>query len=98
MLSEAKAVTNPGTKEEGWTKESHEKALCTARTAMYRSLVARLGHLAAERPDIAFSVKELARTMSASTEGLWGQLERLGRYRVAKPRLVTTYGWQVGAE
>ena len=86
-LANAKSVTTPGTKEEGRTKEEHKNELNGAQSSLYKSMVARLNYLTSDRPDIAFAVKELARTMSAPTEGSWEQLKRMGRYLLAKPRL-----------
>ena len=48
--------------------------------SQYRAVVARLNYLAADRPDIAFAVKEFARSMSAPTQGSRDRLKRLGRY------------------
>lgn len=90
-FSVAKAVTTPGTKEEGRTKSEHKQDVDAAHTASYRSLVARLNDLAAD-VDIAFSVEELANTMSKPTKGSWEQLGRIGRYLLYKPRLVTMFG------
>ena len=93
-LADARHVTTPGIKEEGRTKEVHKNPLKAAYAGAYRSLVARLNYLAADRPDISFAVKELARTMSAPTEGSWEQLKRMGRYLLLKPRMVTMFAWQ----
>ena len=56
--------------------------------------MARLSYLASDRPDIAFSVKELARSMRTSTRGCQDKLKRLGRYLVTKPRAVIEFAWQ----
>ena len=68
-LDQAKAVTIPGTKEEGRTKPVVEEQLSAEDASKYRALVARCNHLAPDRPDIAFSVKELASQISALTSG-----------------------------
>ena len=60
----------PGTKEEGTTSEDKDAILNDKDTTTYRALVARCNYLAPDRPDIAFSVKELARAMSRPTETL----------------------------
>ena len=56
-MTDAKAVTTPGTKEEGHTSEDHETPLTDEEAINYRALVARCNYLAPDRPDIAFSVK-----------------------------------------
>ena len=93
-LKEAKGVVAPGTKDEGTTKENCEVPLEGEEASQYRAIVARLNYLAADRPDIAFAVKELARNMSAPTQGSRDRLKRLGRYLVHKPRAVVDFEWQ----
>ena len=93
-LTNAKSVCTPGTKEEGRTKEDHQTALRDEEASLYRGMTARLNYFAADRPDIAFSVKELARTMSAPTKGCWERLKRLTRYLIGKPRATINFGWQ----
>ena len=84
----------PGTKEEGRTKDDHERKLTESKASEYRAMTARLNYLTSDRPDIAFSVKELARTMSSPTEGCWERLKRLGRYLVTRPHARITFPWQ----
>ena len=60
----------------------------------YRSDVARLNYLAADRPDIAFSVKELARRMSEPTTLDVERVRRLVRYLKFRPRAVAWYRYQ----
>ena len=93
-LEGAKGVCSPGTKEEGTTKDDRERELQAEQATAYRAMVARLNYLAADRPDLAFSVKEFARTMSKPTRGCWDKLKRMGRYLVEQPRAIVHYGWQ----
>ena len=93
-LTEAKPLTTPGTKEEGTTKEDSEEKLGSEEASQYRALVARCNYLCPDRPDIAYSVKELARSMSSPSRGNWQQLKRLGRYRKGKPRIQQVFEWQ----
>ena len=60
----------------------------------YRSDVARLNFLAADRPDIAFSVNELARRMSEPTTLDVERVRRLVRYLKFRPRAVAWYRYQ----
>lgn len=78
-LKGAKGVVTPGTKEEGTTKDDHEEKLDEHGHHRYRAIVARLNYLATERPDIAFSVNELARSMSSPTRGCQKQCKIFGR-------------------
>ena len=93
-LKDAKGVVTPGTKDEGTTKENRDDKLDEAQAYKYKSLVARLNYLAPDRPDIAFSVKELARSMSNPAKGCQDKLKRIGRYLLTKPRAVIKYRWQ----
>ena len=63
-LENAKTVSTSGTREEGRTKTNNEEELSSEEASQYRGPTARLNFLAADRPDIAYAVKELARTMS----------------------------------
>ena len=93
-LDKTNEVSSPGTKEQGRTKDEHLVALDPARASLYRGLAARLNYLATDRADIAFAVKEVARSMSAPTKGSWEQLKRLGRYLIGRPRAVMHFKWQ----
>ena len=61
------------------------------KASEYRAIVARMNYLAADRPDIAFAVKEAAREISSPTNGGWDRLKRIGRYLSYRPRLVLEY-------
>ena len=62
--------------------------------SVFRALAARANYLAQDRPDIQFSVKEIARRMARPTSGDWALLKRLARYLVGSPRAVAHYAWQ----
>ena len=95
-----KPVSTPGTKEEGHAKagdqaQSHvDEKLSEHKHAVYRALVARANYISPDRPDIAFAVKELARSMSSPTQGDWDRLKRLARYLKGRPRVVSKFRWQ----
>ena len=93
-MEDAKIVTTLGTKDEGKTSENSHVALGDQDATKYRALVARCNYLSPDRRDIAFSVKELARAMSAPTQGDWQRLKRFARYIKGKPRMVVHYKWQ----
>lgn len=94
VLEEAKAVTTPGTKEEGRTATDHEQPLDEEQATKYRALTARCNYLSPDRPDVAFAVQELARNMANPRRGDWTRLKRLGRYLVGSPRLQQWFEWQ----
>ena len=60
----------------------------------FRRLVAKANFLALDRADIAFTVKELTRFMTAPTPAAWTLLKRLARYLRGKPRMVLHYPFQ----
>ena len=93
-LEDAKPVTTPGTKEEGRNSEDKDLALGDKEATSYRALVARCNYLSPDRPDISFSVKELARSMANPTRGDLQKLKRLARYFKGKPRMTMQYQWQ----
>ena len=61
---------------------------------MYRALAARCNYLAQDRPDFAFSSKELCRELSVPNLNSFKKLKRLVRYLCGLPRLVYTYNFQ----
>ena len=71
-----------------------DEPLSADEASKYRVLVARLKYLAPDRPDIAFSVKALARQMAAPIAGDWLRFQRLGRYMKGRPRMQQVYEWQ----
>ena len=56
--------------------------------------MARANFLASDRPDIAFAVKELCRSMSSPALRDEEAFKRLARYLLGRPRLVWHFGWQ----
>ena len=93
-LNEAKPVATPGTREEGTTQQDSQEQLGDEEASKYRALVARCNYLSPDRPDISYTVKELARHMSNPTKGNWAQFKRFGRYLKGKPRLQQGSEWQ----
>jgi hypothetical protein len=65
---------------------------------MYRALAARCNYLSQDRPDIAFSSKELCREFSIPNKASFQKLKRLARYLCGLPRLCYTYRWQAMPE
>ena len=50
--------------------------------------------MAPDRPDVAYAVKEAARSMSQPTKIGMRKLKRIGRYLLGAPRAVATFEWQ----
>ena len=55
---------------------------------MFRRIAARANYLAADRPDIMYSVKEICRSMAKPSLKEWKQLKRLARYLIMHPRTI----------
>ena len=72
----------------------NEEEFNPEETTRYRAITARANYLAADRPDIMYSVKELCRGMANPTKMHWHKLKRLGRNLVENRRTVMKYKWQ----
>ena len=68
--------------------------LTPEEATMFRALSARANYLAQDRPDIAFSTKELCREFAVPTGDSYAKLKRVCRYLIGLPRLVYLYDWQ----
>ena len=93
-LSNAHGVITPGEVEPRRKEGENEEELNPEETTRYRAITARANYLAADRPDIMYSVKELCRGMAKPTKAHWHKLKRLGRYMVENRRTVMKYDWQ----
>ena len=74
--------------------EDDDLLLPKSEATLYRAVAARLNYLAPDRPDIAFSVKEAARAMSAPRQSHLLKIKKLGKYLKGRPRLVSLFKWQ----
>ena len=93
-LGHAKSVASPGEEEKKWEVEENAQPLDPDKAKSFRGHAARLNYLAPDRPDIAYSVKELCRSMATPTAGAWKKLKRLVRYLIGRRRTAMTYPWQ----
>eukprot|EP00973_Karenia_brevis_P095138 12425852-Karenia_brevis.AAC.1 len=92
-LKNAKELSTPGVDQEPESANSDE-TLSPEQTTKYKSIVARANFLALDRPEIQFSVKECAKSMSKPTRHDWARLKRLGRFLKGHLRTTTKYNWQ----
>jgi len=90
----ANGVTSPGESDTREKMEEYEEELSPTDTTRYRATAARANHLAADRPDIMYAVKELCRGMAKPTRLHWHKLKRLGRYLLDNRRTILRYDWQ----
>ena len=75
-----------------------ETALNTEEASRYRALTARANYLAQDRPDIEFSVKEVARRMARPRQQDWIWLKRLARYLIGAPRAAILFHWHTNPQ
>ena len=93
-LGQAKGVSSPGEEERKWEEDENKEELQADEARRFRGHAARLNYLAADRPDIAYSVKEVCRAMAKPTRGAWKKLKRIARYLIEAKRIVMEYPWQ----
>ena len=68
--------------------------LSSADATMYRALSARCNYLSQDRPDIAYSFKELRRGFAVPTVTSFKKLKRLARYLSGMSRICYHFPWQ----
>ena len=68
--------------------------LSQTNDTLYRALAARCHYMSQDRPDLAFSSKEICREFSVPTMTSLKKLERLVRYLAGMPQLVYHYKFQ----
>ena len=71
-----------------------EELLPSHDVKAFQAAIARANYLAQDRSDIQFTVKELARSMSAPTRGSWKGLVKLGKYLKGHSRSGYLYAYQ----
>ena len=77
QLDKAQSLSTPGVDGKEEDDKPEELPLDPERANMYRSIVARLNYLSADRPDIQYSTKEACRDMASPSEGSWRRLAHL---------------------
>ena len=94
-LKEGKGVLTQTEDEKVWEEKANDEELDAEKATQFRKIGARANYLAADRPDIMYSVKEICRQMSRPTLGGWKRLKRLARYLLVRPRTILKYHWQM---
>ncbi len=92
-LDGSRSVGTPGVKP-SVEELTNDQALPEDKHGPFRAVAARGNYLAADRPELQFSCKEICRWMSAPTEHSFKALKRLGRFLEGHRRLVYEYPWQ----
>ena len=88
-------LSTPGVKTK--IDEEEDEDLESHKATLFRGLVARANVVAADRSDIQFAVKELAKNMSNPKKSSWSALERLGKYLKRRPRFAIMFRYQASA-
>ena len=93
---DSKGVDTPGIKEDEEEGEGDTVVppLPREESTKFRAIAARANHLAADRPDIQFAVKEICKKMSSPAGQDWRKLKRLAKYLVKHPRMIQKYNMQ----
>lgn len=96
-LEGAKSVATPGTKvnQEVVAKDS---PVPERKHTAFRAVAARANYLAADRPDVQFSCKEICRWLAHPTEQGVVALKRVGRFLEGHRRVIFKYTFQEGEE
>ena len=92
-LEGAKSVATPGVKTAREAIEC-DTDLPDHKLTAFRGVVARANYLAADRPEIQFSSKEICRWMASPTEHGVAALKRLGRFLEGHRRVIFSYPFQ----
>ena len=93
-LQNSKGVSTPAEEEKAWEELDNNEELEKEKATLFRRIAARANYLAADRPDVMYSVKEICRQMAKPTVKGWKQLKRLARYLIMNPRTILEYPWQ----
>ena len=91
---EDRGVSAPGVSGTDEEDEAGDVPLEWEDITRYRGVIARCSHMAADRPDCVFAVKEGCREMSKPSTGSLRRLSRIGRNLQMHPRLVWKYAMQ----
>jgi len=89
LTQTAKSVVSPGVK--GRQSPLEGASLDLAWQPKFKSACMRLSYLSADRPDVGFESKEIARSMSSPTTSGMECLKRVVRYLLGHKRLVWTF-------
>ena len=87
-------LSHPGGDKKVIEEEEKSDELQGQEATRFRAVAARSNYLAADRPDIQYSVKEICRRMAKPVDSDWKKLIRLARYLKGAPRCVWKYDWQ----
>ncbi len=96
-LEGAKSVATPGVKATRDVVEA-DRELPESKHTAFRGVAARGNYLAADRPELQFSCKEICRWMAKPTEHGVTALKRLGRFLEGHRRLIFKYPFQEAAK
>ena len=77
---------------DAWERKlSKSHVLSPEETTMHRPLNACANYLAQDRPDLAFSTKELCKELAIPNTDSYAKLERNVQYLIGRPKMVYVY-------
>ena len=71
-----------------------DKYMGDSQALQFRGLVAIVNYLSQDRPDIQYSIKEMARRMARPRVSDWALVKRVARYLVGVRKAVLAFYWQ----
>ena len=93
-LDGSNSVKTPGVKATEELPEDQWEPLDASSASRFRALAARINYLAADRPDLQYSAKEVSRWMSKPCRHHWEPMKRLARYLLDAGRMIQEFKWQ----
>jgi len=95
-LEDANSVATPGLRPTA-AQIAEDTPLEDNKHTMFRGVSARCNYLAADRPDMQHSAKEVCRFMAHPSSLSYAALRRLARYLVGRRRLIYEYDFQTAS-
>ena len=72
------------------------QALTSGDITKYRALVAQIGYLSQDRPDVKFASIQVCCAMASPSVLDTERVKKIGRYLAGKPRAICLFRWQKG--
>ena len=94
LIGASRPVTTPGVTTSKGEESGDDGPLEAEEAGLFRSYAARANYLAMDRPDLAFSTKELCRRMKEPHREDLRALRRVAQYLAGSGRLIYRFNWQ----
>ena len=97
-LERSKPAGTPMIVSQSGKMDSDSRASSLRDATLYRRLVAKLEHLAMDRPDVRHAASILGSHASSPKDADMVMLERVGRFLIKRPIIRTHYRWRVRSD